>query len=251
MSLSELRTALGANYARGKGPSVELYAAQLVHYGMKPMKTKDAIKKKLQAKLDDGSLKVPDHLLLLEQQLKQEWEAADKARKAQAEAQWPAPTNKTTGQRTKQTARKSTGRGLTSRVSPISVGSASPEVEEVPVRTKQTARKSTWPGHRAMFEDAAERALRTVRHSNEEIKAKVGKLSKSDAHGLIMHLLEGVPAVGKPLHKALFSREKVGGKKIGVSLMKCPTSTPLTLRIGTIVSTRLGGPLLCHKSRLV
>ncbi|KAH6910989.1 hypothetical protein BKA70DRAFT_1398660 [Coprinopsis sp. MPI-PUGE-AT-0042] len=212
MSPSDLRKVLATDHARGHDKSVQCYAAQLVHYGMNPMKTKDAIKKKLLAKVNEGSLK----------QLRQEWETADNTRKAQATVDRPAPATRSLDQRKKQTARKSTGRrphpGGSSRISPISVASTSPEVEDEAVWPRQMARIARWPGHTAMFEDAAEEALRTVKHSTEEIREKVSKLSKADAHALIMHLLEGVPAVGKPLHKALFSREKAGGKKIGERL---------------------------------
>lgn len=51
------------------------YTAQLVHYGLKPFKSKPAAKKALLAAYaaQGGTLKVPDDVLRIEQELKTEW----------------------------------------------------------------------------------------------------------------------------------------------------------------------------------
>jgi hypothetical protein len=55
------------------------YVAQLAHYGLKPLKTKDAAKRNLLAAFKGGNtLVVPERILQLERELKAEWEKATK-----------------------------------------------------------------------------------------------------------------------------------------------------------------------------
>ncbi|KAK1221327.1 hypothetical protein PQX77_015874 [Marasmius sp. AFHP31] len=65
------------------------YCAQLLHYGLKPLKTKAPAKKQLLAAFDkDGVLRVPDNILQIERELKAEYQSAiDVAQKKYEEAQ--------------------------------------------------------------------------------------------------------------------------------------------------------------------
>ena len=66
-----------------RDPPGHFYCAQLLHYGLKPLKTKDAAKRHLLAAFGaDGRLSVPDEILELEKTLRQEYrQANDIARK--------------------------------------------------------------------------------------------------------------------------------------------------------------------------
>ncbi|KAL1709208.1 hypothetical protein EV121DRAFT_276594 [Schizophyllum commune] len=62
-----------------KDPPAHFYTAQMIHYGLKPLKTRDPAKKKLLAAFDGGAtLAVPAHILQLEQQLATEFAVSGK-----------------------------------------------------------------------------------------------------------------------------------------------------------------------------
>ncbi|KAL1721774.1 hypothetical protein EV715DRAFT_271031 [Schizophyllum commune] len=62
-----------------KDPPAHFYTAQMIHYGLKPLKTRDPAKKKLLAAFDGGAtLAVPAHILQLEQQLATEFAVGGK-----------------------------------------------------------------------------------------------------------------------------------------------------------------------------
>ncbi|KAL1721773.1 hypothetical protein EV715DRAFT_271030 [Schizophyllum commune] len=72
------------NIAKGlppphKDPPPHFYTAQMIHYGLKPLKTRDPAKKKLLAAFGGGAtLVVPAHILQLEQQLATEFAVNNK-----------------------------------------------------------------------------------------------------------------------------------------------------------------------------
>ena len=79
-----------------KDETEHFYCAQLIHYGLKPLKTKVPAKKALLAAFGDGrTLTVPAHILVLQEQLRVDYEAAnvlarqeyDNQRKAEKKAQ--------------------------------------------------------------------------------------------------------------------------------------------------------------------
>jgi hypothetical protein len=62
------------------------YCAQLLHYGLKPLKTKEPAKKQLLAAFTaNGTLSVPQHILTLEDTLRKEWDEANVIAKAKYE----------------------------------------------------------------------------------------------------------------------------------------------------------------------
>jgi hypothetical protein len=61
------------------------YCAQLLHYGLKPLKTKEPAKKQLLAAFTNGALSVPQHILTLEDTLQKEWDKANVIAKAKLE----------------------------------------------------------------------------------------------------------------------------------------------------------------------
>lgn len=76
-------------YSKGaRDQHVSFYRAQLVHYGLKDLKTRDAAKKAIQRTIEaapNHELTVPPALLELERELESEWDTAkaaadDKAR---------------------------------------------------------------------------------------------------------------------------------------------------------------------------
>ena len=74
-----------------KEPPAHFFTAQMAHYGLKPLKTKEPAKKKLLAAFasaggDGKNLSIPVAILELENALKKEWHEADEARKAKLEA---------------------------------------------------------------------------------------------------------------------------------------------------------------------
>ncbi|KAI5893733.1 uncharacterized protein SCHCODRAFT_02622611 [Schizophyllum commune H4-8] len=63
-----------------KDPPAHFYTAQMIHYGLKPLKTRDPAKKRLVAAFNGGAtLAVPAHILQLEQQLATEFAVSGKA----------------------------------------------------------------------------------------------------------------------------------------------------------------------------
>ncbi|KAI0084378.1 hypothetical protein BDY19DRAFT_971529 [Irpex rosettiformis] len=85
-----LLTKKGAVAKRQPGPhkdqSEHFYCAQLLHYGLKPLKTKGPAKKALLAAFGSGkTLTVPAHILQLQEQLRIEYEAANASAKQKYE----------------------------------------------------------------------------------------------------------------------------------------------------------------------
>lgn len=128
-----------------KDETEHFYCAQLLHYGLKPLKTKAPAKKALLAAFGNGNtLLVPKHILELEQQLRQEYELVNgqvgtKYVERQAEG-------KTQGHRG--------GENIGQVFARATSGSVEPSAQDVPqqfsknaapkpmARTKQTAVKS-------------------------------------------------------------------------------------------------------------
>jgi len=69
-----------------KDPPGHFYCAQLLHYGLKPLKTKDAAKKRLlTAYSPNRTLTVPEKILELEKELQKEYEEANRLAKKKYE----------------------------------------------------------------------------------------------------------------------------------------------------------------------
>ncbi|KAF9031000.1 hypothetical protein BDZ89DRAFT_1064322 [Hymenopellis radicata] len=144
------------------------YCAQLLHYGLKPLKTKDSAKKRLlESYNSDRQLHVPTAIVQLEQKLRADFKKindaaleADKGAVTQI-AMGPSPSKKAKGEdapRTKQTARKSSQPAIhmpaavvdnvpkaessAPRTVPATVAAPEAKARAKP-RTMQTARKTT------------------------------------------------------------------------------------------------------------
>ncbi|KAF9031016.1 hypothetical protein BDZ89DRAFT_1064350 [Hymenopellis radicata] len=144
------------------------YCAQLLHYGLKPLKTKDSAKKRLlESYNSDRQLHVPTAIVQLEQKLRADFKKindaaleADKGAVTQI-AMGPSPSKKAKGEdapRTKQTARKSSQPAIHMPAAVVDnvpkAESSAPRTVPAPVaapeakarakpRTMQTARKTT------------------------------------------------------------------------------------------------------------
>jgi hypothetical protein len=69
-----------------KDPPGHFYCAQLLHYGLKPMKTREAAKKQLSATfVANGTLSVPERILKLEETLQKEYRHANEIAKKKYE----------------------------------------------------------------------------------------------------------------------------------------------------------------------
>lgn len=149
--------------------NAQFYTAQMIHYGLKPLKTREPAKKKLLASYsnDDARvLQIPANITLLEESMAKEWHGEMKKQSQENKGessktvdstpveQKPVAVPAVKRPRTKQTARKTTG-GATptsgrssahsvAKPQPLVIPEASRTVPAVKCfRTKQTARKTT------------------------------------------------------------------------------------------------------------
>ncbi|KZO96512.1 hypothetical protein CALVIDRAFT_563983 [Calocera viscosa TUFC12733] len=143
---SRLRVLLLEQTPQTKDESDHFYTAQLMHYGLKPLKTKAAAKKSLVAALENGKLLVPGHL----EQLRRELQAEYAKLYAEAVQMYALDNSMHTlglGQTTaKQTAKKSSAAPKISSTASISreLPSHNDEPTVAPrYRAKQTAVRGT------------------------------------------------------------------------------------------------------------
>ncbi|KJZ69781.1 hypothetical protein HIM_10820 [Hirsutella minnesotensis 3608] len=100
---------LKAHFTSGgeKDHPAHWFEAQLVHYGLKPSKTKSVARMRLLDAVNSGRLHVPSHLVNLESQLKKDWTTKSReAKKALAEASKPTPKKATSSSKTSMTGSK-------------------------------------------------------------------------------------------------------------------------------------------------
>ncbi|PPQ68630.1 hypothetical protein CVT25_005539 [Psilocybe cyanescens] len=184
-------------------PDAHYYSAQLIHYGLKPLKTKIPAKKRLLAAFGDGkTLQVPKAIIDLEAIMKKEWQTLDSKYKEEQEVQrkiqskrdeearlemikWeearllekPGPSLITTMGTTKMTAK----------------GNAKPPTNSIQARVDTVLAKRPKPATQAPKMTSAER------------QKAVNSLSVDQARGLLAVLLEKIPAAEKILDAELFS----------------------------------------------
>lgn len=117
------------------------YCAQLLHYGLKPLKTKDAAKKRLLEAYDNlRHLSVPTALVQLEQKLRTEFKKINDA----AVAQYQAERGRDVGPPAAKKAKKADSGKSRQLAQSIPTAIVMPAIPP-PSRPKQTALKSTRP----------------------------------------------------------------------------------------------------------
>lgn len=82
-------TDYSSHITRQKDYHVSFYRAQLIHYGLKELKTRDAARKALQRAIEAAQnhhLPIPQDIVLIEQDLKAKWDAAKAAADKKARA---------------------------------------------------------------------------------------------------------------------------------------------------------------------
>ena len=82
------------------------WEAQLLHYGLKPSKTKAVAKTRLLDALNKGTLGVPDHIAKLEAEMKRQWSKKEREAKAELKKSKCETSTKTTTTATSTTAGK-------------------------------------------------------------------------------------------------------------------------------------------------
>lgn len=79
------------------------WEAQLLHYGLKPSKTKAVAKTRLLDALNKGTLAVPDHIAKLEAEMKKQWSKKEREAKAELKKSKSGTSTKTTTTATSST----------------------------------------------------------------------------------------------------------------------------------------------------
>jgi hypothetical protein len=223
-----------------KDEEAHFYEAQLIHYGLKPLKTREPAKKRLLAGFDgaDGKgLEVPKAILELEVALRKEWKELDAKmeegreliraeEKKRMATYWEAVEKE---QAARQDAQEK-AEVVPHANAPVAKSTGG-EVKNAP-RTKKTAKKtSAVPMTLDDSDDEPEIvAVNTnSKMSKTQMLEKITHLTESQAHGLLKKIFENVPAAEK-LFQAEFTitakgkgsgtKSKANGKKQGVSFIK-------------------------------
>ena len=218
-----------------KDEEAHFYEAQLVHYGMKPLKTREPAKKRLLAGFggpDGKSLEVPNAILELEVALRKEWKELDAKMEEGRELI-----------RAKEKERKAKYRGAREKAEVDRLKSL--RMRSLRGRTKYTARKM-YGRETILVESDDEPEIVAVntnsKMSKTQMLEKITNLTESQAHGLLKKIFENVPAAEK-LFQAEFNIIAKGkgynpnGKKPleGVSLYNFLYNLP-----GSIIHLQIG-----------
>ena len=199
-----------------KDEEAHFYTAQLVHYGLKPLKTREAAKKRLLAGfggVNGKSLEVPKVVLELEVTLRKEWEELDakmeerrdliRAEEKERMAKyWESEEKK------KKTAEAEVAPQVNAPIAtqmtsivPMTLDDSDDEPEIVAVNTSSKTSKT-------------------------QMLEKITTLTENQAHKLLKKIFENIPAAEK-LFQDEFTKGKgsgtkfnANGKKQGVSLIK-------------------------------
>ncbi|KAF9562443.1 hypothetical protein CPC08DRAFT_376607 [Agrocybe pediades] len=228
------------------------YTAQMIFYGMKPLKTKEAAKKKLLVSYDDPSsepLQVPERISLLEIEMAEEWRGRTNATTSKtakvAEASGSNQKDKAAEKkpRTKQTARKTTGgypppkMPAESRSYPEFYDDDNDDIRDLGAslpkyRTKQTAVRGRGVLNTVVVRrDELREKLKAKKASGSqksktELIQEIYSLPTKDARIILHNLLEKVPPVEKALARelTLLTQSKRSAKSSQASTSTSETS---------------------------
>jgi hypothetical protein len=228
-----------------KDEEAHFYAAQLVHYGLKPLKTREPAKKRLLAAFggaDGKSLEVPKAVLELEVALRKEWKELDakmeerreliRAEEKEQMAKYKEATEKEQAARQHAQKEKEKKAEVAPQANAPVAKPAGGGVKKAP-GTKKTAtqKASAMPMTLGDSDDEPEIvAVHTNwKMSRTQMFEKITTLTESQAHGLLKKILENVPAA-ETLFQAEFTVDAKGkgsgttsntnGKKQVVSFIK-------------------------------
>ena len=196
-----------------KDEEAHFYAAQLVHYGLKPLKTREPAKKRLLAAFGGAggkTLEVPKAVLELEVALRKEWKELDakmeerreliRAQEKEQMAKYREAAEKE--QAARQQAQKENPKKA--EVAPQANASvaktAGGEVKKAPGAKKAVTQKaSAMPMALGDSDDEPEIVAvnTTSKMSRTQMLEKITTLTERQAHGLLKKIFESVPAAEK------------------------------------------------------
>ena len=230
-----------------KDEEAHFYAAQLVHYGLKPLKTREPAKKRLLAAFggaEGKTLEVPKAVLELEVALRKEWKELDA--KMEERRELIRAEEKERMARYREAAEKEeAARQQAQKENPKKAEVAPQANEPVAKPTGGEVKKAPGPGVKKAVTQKASAMPITLDDSDDEPKIvavnknskmtraqmlqKITTLSESQAHGLLKKIFENVPATEK-LFQAEFTitakgkgsgtKSNTNGKKHEVSFIE-------------------------------
>ena len=227
-----------------KDEEAHFYAAQLVHYGLKPLKTREPAKKRLLAAFggaDGKTLEVPKAILELEVALRKEWKELDAKMEERRESIRAEERERTAkyweAVEKEQTARQAQKeKGKNADVAPQAnapvAKPAGGEVKKAP-GTQKTATQKTAAVPMTLDDSDDEPEIVSVKTNSKmsrtQMLEKITTLTESQAHGLLKKIFENVPAAEKIFQaeftitakgKGSGTKSNANGKTQGVSFIK-------------------------------
>ena len=215
-----------------KDEEAHFYTAQLVHYGLKPLKTREPAKKHLLDAFggaDGKSLEVPKAILELEVALRKEWKELDAKMEERRELIRAEEKKQMKIWEKEQAARQEDQKKAEVANAPAAKSAAS-EMKKTP-GTKKTATAQKKTSVVPMTLDDSDDELEIVAINTDsklnktQMLQKITTLTESQAHGLLKNIFENVPAA-EELFQAEFTAKGKGkstnakGKKQGVRNIK-------------------------------
>ena len=212
-----------------KDEEAHFYEAQLVHYGLKPLKTREPAKKRLLAGFNGANLEVPKVILDLEVALREEWKELDakmEERRELIRAEESERMAKYYMEKEKEAQKKA-------EVAPAAKSTGGEfRIKKAP-NTKKTATQKTFDMPMTLDDSDDEPKIVAVNKNSKitktQILEKITNLTENQAHGLLKKIFQNVPAAEK-LFQAEFtitakgkssgSKSNANGKKQGVNFIK-------------------------------
>ena len=206
-----------------KDEEAHFYEAQLVHYGLKPLKTREPAKKRLLAgfsKADGKSLEVPKAILDLEVALRKEWKELDakmeerreliRTEESERMAKYYFASEKE--QASREEAQKKAEVTAHANAPVVKSTGGQFRVKRAP-STKKTATQKT-SDVPMILDDSDDEPEFVVVNTNSKMSKtqmleKITNLTENQAHGLLKKIFENVPAAEK-LFQAEFTKNAKG-----------------------------------------
>ena len=225
-----------------KDEEAHFYAAQLVHYGLKPLKTREPAKKRLLAAFggtDGKTLEVPKAVLELEVALRKEWEELNakmeerreliRAQEKEQMARYREAAEKEEAARQQAQKENPKNAKVAPQVNAPVAKPAGSELKKAPGAKKTVTQKVS--GIPIVLGDSDDEPEIIAVNTNSKMTRtqmlqNITTLSESQAHGLLKKILENIPAAEKLLQaeftitakgKSSGTNSHTNGKKYEVS----------------------------------
>ena len=218
-----------------KDEEAHFYEAQLVHYGMKPLKTREPAKKRLLAGFSGAngkSLEVPKAILDLEVALRKEWKELDARMEERRELIRAEESERMAKYYMEKEAQKKAEVAPHANVPAAKSTGGEFRVKKA-LNTKKTATQNTFDVPMTLDDSDDEPKIVAVNKNSKitktQILEKITNLTENQAHGLLKKIFQNVPAAEKLFQteftitakgKSSGSKSNANGKKQGVNFIK-------------------------------